>query len=92
MAMSGSSAQDWRRQKSSEIMSDSPDDMLPEYDLDDSRAQPNRFAGHARRVSVTLRDDVLAYLEARSKANGQPIGDMVNDMLEKDIELSEILR
>ncbi|MBK1617618.1 hypothetical protein CKO42_03945 [Lamprobacter modestohalophilus] len=73
------------------MMIDSPDDILPEYDLDYSRAQPNRFAGQAR-VSVTLRDDVLAFLEARSKANGQTIGDMVNDMLEKDIELSEILR
>ncbi|MBK5929677.1 hypothetical protein [Halochromatium salexigens] len=72
-------------------MSDSPDDMLPEYDLDYSRARSNRFAGRVR-VSVTLRDDVLAYLEARSQATGQPIGDMVNDMLEKDIELSEILR
>jgi hypothetical protein len=67
------------------------DDMLPEYDFDYSRAQTNRFASRAR-VSVTLRDDVLAYLEARSKANGQPIGEMVNDILQKDIELSEILR
>jgi hypothetical protein len=72
-------------------MNGTPDDMLPEYDFDYSRAQTNRFSSRAR-VSVTLRDDVLAYLEARSKANGQPIGEMVNDILQKDIELSEILR
>jgi hypothetical protein len=72
-------------------MNGTPDDMLPEYDFDYSRAQTNRFASRVR-VSVTLRDDVLAYLEARSKANGQPIGEMVNDILQKDIELSEILR
>lgn len=64
--------------------------MLPEPNFDYSRAQTNRFTSRAR-VSVTLRDGVLAYLEARSQANGQPIGDMVNDILQKDIEPSEIL-
>lgn len=85
-----SSARDSRRQKSIETISGTPDDMLPEPNFDYSRAQTNRFTSRAR-VSVTLRDGVLAYLEARSQANGQPIGDMVNDILQKDIEPSEIL-
>jgi hypothetical protein len=34
---------------------------------------------------------VLAYLEARAAAKGLPLGEMVNDMLKKDIELIEVV-
>ena len=61
-------------------MNETPDDLLPEYDFDYSQAQPNRFAGRGA-VAVTLRADVLAYLEARATAKGLPLGEMVNDML-----------
>lgn len=71
-------------------MSDMQDDLLPEYDFDYSLAQPNRFAGRGA-VAVTLRADVLAYLEARAEASGLPLGDLVNDMLKKDIELIEVV-
>ena len=71
-------------------MNETPDDLLPEYDFDYSQAQPNRFAGRGA-VAVTLRADVLAYLEARATANGLPLGEMVNDMLKKDIELIEVV-
>ena len=67
------------------------DDLLPEYDFDYSQARPNRFAGRAA-VAVTLRADVLAYLEARSTAKGLPLDEMVNDMLKKDIELIEAVK
>ena len=71
-------------------MSSMQDDLLPEYDFDYSQAKPNRFAGRGA-VAVTLRADVLAYLEARAAARGLPLGEMVNDMLKKDIELIEIV-
>ena len=67
------------------------DDLLPEYDFDYSQAQPNRFAGRGA-VAVTLRADVLAYLEARAAAKGVPLNEMVNDMLKKDIELIEAVK
>ncbi len=68
-----------------------PDDLLPEYDFDYSQAQPNRFAGRAA-ATVALRPDVLTYLEARATAKGLSLGEMVNDMLEKDIELIEAVK
>jgi len=67
------------------------DDILPEYDFDYSQARPNRFAGRAA-VAVALRPDVLAYLEARATAKGLPLGEMVNDILQKDIELIEAVK
>ncbi len=66
------------------------DDLLPEYDFDYSQARPNRFAGRGA-VAVTLRADVLAYLEVRATAKGLPLGEMINDMLKKDIELIEVV-
>ena len=38
-----------------------------------------------------LRADVLAYLEVRATAKGLPLGEMINDMLKKDIELIEVV-
>ena len=71
-------------------MSSMQEDLLPEYDFDYSQAKPNRFAGQGA-VAVTLRADVLAYLEARAAARGLPLGEMVNDRLKKDIELIEVV-
>lgn len=71
-------------------MNETQDDLLLEYDFDYSQAQPNRFAGRGA-VAVTLRADVLTYLEARATAKGLPLGEMVNDMLKKDIELIEVV-
>jgi len=59
-------------------MNETPDDLLPEYDFDYTQAQPNRFAGR-RAIDITLRADVLAYLEARAAAKGLPLDEMVND-------------
>lgn len=66
------------------------DDLLPEYDFDYSQARPNRFAERTA-VAITLRADVLAYLEARATEQGIPLDEMVNDMLKKDIELIEVV-
>ena len=67
------------------------DDLLPEYDFDYSQARPNRFAGRAK-VAIALHPDVLTYLEARATAKGLPLGEMINDMLKKDIELIEAVK
>lgn len=66
-------------------------DLLPEYDFDYSQARSNRFAGRAA-ATVALRPDVLTYLEARATAKGLSLGEMVNDMLKKDIELIEAVK
>jgi len=71
-------------------MSNVQDDLMPEYDFDYSQVQPNRFAGRGA-VAVTLRADVLTYLEARAAARGLPLDDLVNDILKKDIELIEVV-
>lgn len=72
-------------------MNETPDDLLPEYEFDYSQARPNRFAGRAA-VAVALHPDVLAYLEARATAKGLSLGEMVNAMLKKDIELIEAVK
>ncbi|CAK0780127.1 conserved hypothetical protein [Gammaproteobacteria bacterium] len=72
-------------------MNETSDDILPEYDLDYSQARPNRFTGQPT-VAVALRNDVLKYFEALAAAKGVPLGEMVNNMLKKDIELIEAAR
>ena len=67
------------------------DDLLPEYDFDYARAQPNRFAAHAA-VAVTLNAEVSAYLQACADAKGLPLGELVNDLLKRDIALIESVR
>jgi hypothetical protein len=67
------------------------EDMLPEYDLDCSRAKPNRFARQGK-VAVTLDVEVLAYLQARAVEKGRPLNDLVNDLLRRDIDLVETVK
>ncbi|MGA7978921.1 MAG: hypothetical protein WCA32_01685 [Chromatiaceae bacterium] len=67
------------------------EDLLPEYDLDYSKAKPNRFAGQGK-GAVTLDDDVLAYLQARADAKGRKLGDLVNELLKREIDLVEALK
>ena len=70
-------------------MNETPDALLPEYEFDYSQARPNRFAG---RVAVALHPDVLTYLEGRATVKGLPLGEMLNGMLKKDIELIEAVK
>lgn len=67
------------------------EDSLPEYDFDYNKAKPNRFAGRAT-VAIILQTDVGAYLQARANAKGLPLGDLVNDMLKRDIDLIESVK
>lgn len=67
------------------------DDLLSEYDFDYSKAKPNRFAGQDR-IAVTLDDDVCVYLQARANEKGRTLGDLVNEVLKREIELVEALK
>lgn len=67
------------------------DDLLPEYAFDYGKAQANRFAGRAA-IAVALTDEVGAYLQARAAAKGLPLGDLVNDMLMREIALIEAVK
>jgi hypothetical protein len=69
----------------------SDDETRSEYDLDYAKAKPNRFAERAAFV-VTLRDDLATYLQARASAKGLSLGDLVNDMLRREIELIEAVK
>ena len=37
------------------------DDILPEYDIDYSKAKPNHFAARVKRNTILLDDDATAY-------------------------------
>jgi len=47
--------------------------MRPEYELDDSRAKPSRFAAHMDRpvVAVVLEPDVASVFNSSAKVNAQ---------------------
>jgi hypothetical protein len=68
-----------------------PEELLSEYDFDYAKAQTNRFAGRAA-VAVALQAEVGAYLQIRADAKGQPLSDLVNDLLRRDIALIESVR
>ena len=63
------------------------EDLLPEYEFDYGKAQPNRFAKRTA-VAVALQADIGAYLQARAQATGLPLGDLVNSMLSKTLNSS----
>jgi hypothetical protein len=52
--------------RSHEIMTNTQDeDLLPEYEFDYGKAQPNRFAERTA-VAVALQADIGTYLQARA--------------------------
>lgn len=67
------------------------DDLVPEYAFDYGKVQPNRFA-ESTAVTVALQADIGAYLQERAKAKGLSLGDLVNNMLKRDIELIESVK
>lgn len=46
-----------------------PDDLLPEYDLDDMKAEPNRFAASQRARTVVLDEDVAQVFTTAESVN-----------------------
>lgn len=67
----------------------SVDDMKKEYDF--SKAQRGKFYHPDAKMNlpVYLDDEVKKYLSERASAKGIGLGEMVNDLLKKDIALIE---
>lgn len=68
------------------------DDMPSEIDF--SKGARGKFfkPGTALNQPVYLDADVQAYFAARAKARGVDVGQLVNELLKKDIELIEAAR
>lgn len=71
----------------------SPHDDMP-AEIDFSTGTRGKFfkPGAAVHVPVYLDAEVQAYLSARAKARGVEVGQLVNELLRKDIELIEAAR
>ncbi|HSI56365.1 MAG TPA: hypothetical protein VLA16_02335 [Ideonella sp.] len=69
------------------------DDDLP-AEIDFSKGVRGKFFKPGTRLSlpVYLEADVQDYLAARAKARGIEVGQLVNELLKKDIELIEAVR
>ncbi|MGK2940510.1 MAG: hypothetical protein ACSLFJ_02405 [Immundisolibacter sp.] len=66
--------------------------MRDQYDF--SKGQRGKFYREAAELHlpVYLDAEVEAYLSARAKARGVDVGQLVNELLRKDIELIEAAR
>ena len=75
------------------IQADLHDDDMP-ADIDFSKGVRGKFVrpGLVLDLPVYLDTEVQAYLSARAKARGVDIGQLVNELLRKDIELIEAVR
>lgn len=71
----------------------STDDDMP-AEIDFSRGVRGKFykPGATAQLPVYLDAEVQAYLSARAQARGVDIGQLVNDLLRKDIDLIEAAR
>jgi hypothetical protein len=71
----------------------SPHDDMP-AEIDFSKGVRGKFfkSGTATHLPVYLDAEVQAYLSARAKARGVEVGQLVNELLKKDIELIEAAR
>jgi len=70
-----------------------PDDDMP-AEIDFSKGMRGKFFRPDARLSlpVYLDAEVQDYLAARAKARGVDVGQLVNELLKKDIELIEAAR
>lgn len=66
--------------------------MKEEYDF--SAGERGKFyrQGARLRLPVYLDDQVLAYLEKRAAEKGVELGQLVNDLLRRDIDLIESMQ
>ncbi|MCG6863454.1 MAG: hypothetical protein LJE70_19660 [Chromatiaceae bacterium] len=67
------------------------EDLLPEYDFDYEKSKHNRFVGQVK-ATVTLDDEVFAYLRARANEKGCKLSDLVNDLLKREIDIVEAVK
>jgi hypothetical protein len=72
---------------------DSSNDDMP-AEIDFSKGTRGKFfkAGARLSLPVYLEAEVQDYLAARAKARGIEVGQLVNELLKKDIELIEAAR
>jgi len=66
--------------------------MKREYDF--SKAERGKLyrPGAKLNLPIYLDNEVLGYLTERAEAKGVEVGDLVNDLLKKDIALIEALK
>ena len=66
--------------------------MKREYDF--SKAERGRLyrPGAKLNLPIYLDEEILGYLTERAEAKGVEVGDLVNDLLKKDIALIEALK
>jgi len=66
--------------------------MKREYDF--SKAERGKLyrPGAKLNMPIYLDEEVLGYLTERAEAKGVEVGDLVNDLLKKDIALIEALK
>lgn len=66
--------------------------MKPEYDF--SKAERGKFfkANAELRLPVYLDADVQRYLTKRAADNGVPLGEMVNGLLKREIQIIESVK
>jgi hypothetical protein len=66
--------------------------MRDEYDF--SGAERGKFYRHGTTLNIPiyLDDEVRDYLSQRARSKGVDLGDMVNELLRKDISLVESLK
>ncbi len=65
--------------------------MKKEYDF--SKGERGKFyrPGAKLHLPIYLDDEVQTYLQARARAKGIALGDLVNELLKRDIALVETL-
>jgi hypothetical protein len=75
-----------------EAQTNSDDDMPTEIDF--SKGVRGKFfkSGAGLQLPVYLDAEVQAYLSERAKSRGVEVGELVNELLRKDIELIEAAR
>jgi hypothetical protein len=66
--------------------------MKREYDFSKAERGKLHRPGAKLNLPVYLDSEVLGYLMERAEAKGVEVGDLVNDILKKDIALVEALK
>ncbi len=66
--------------------------MREEYDF--SKGERGKFYRPEAKLHlpVYLDDQVLAYLQARAKAKGVEVNELINDLLKREIEIIEAVK
>lgn len=66
--------------------------MKREYDFSDAERGKLYRTGAELNIPIYLEQEVLGYLMERAEAKGVDVGELVNDLLKRDIALIEALK